>query len=73
MTEWEDLLFVCIVGMVLLATMAFLFGKIGGLWLAVADMQDDQRGVMRDLMCLKTEVDAMATREAERLRNGRIS
>ncbi|MDD7196828.1 MAG: hypothetical protein PUH15_01405 [Dialister sp.] len=52
----------------LLATMAFLFGKIGDLWLAVADMQDAQRGVMRDLMCLKTEVDAMATREAERLK-----
>ena len=37
MTEWEDLLFVCIVGMALLATIAFLFGKIGDLWLAVAD------------------------------------
>lgn len=68
MTEWEVMLFVCIVGMALLATIAFLFGKIGDLWLAVADMQDDQRGVMRDLMCLKTEVDAMATREAERLK-----
>lgn len=73
MTEWEVLLFVCIVGMGLLATIAFLFGKIGDLWLAVADLQDDQRGVMRDLMCVKTEVDAMATREAKRLRKGRIS
>ena len=35
MTEWEVLLFVCIVGMALLATIAFLFGKIGDLWLAV--------------------------------------
>lgn len=35
MTEWEVLLFVCIIGMWLLATMAFLFGKIGDLWLAV--------------------------------------
>ena len=68
MTEWEDLLFVCIVGMVLLATIAILFGKIGDLWLAVADMQDDQRGVIRDLVVLKTEVDAMAEREAERLK-----
>ena len=68
MDEWEILLFVCIVGMMLLATIAFLFGKIGDLWLAVADMQDDQRGVMRALMCLKTEVDAMAAREAERLK-----
>lgn len=68
MTEWEVLLFLCIVGMALLATIAFLFGKIGDLWLAVADLQDDQRGVMRDLMCLKTEVDAMATQEAERLK-----
>lgn len=66
MDEWEILLFVCIVGMVLLATIAFLFGKIGDLWLAVADLQDDQRGVMRDLMGLKTEVDAMAAREAQR-------
>lgn len=73
MDEWEILLFVCIVGMVLLATIAFLFGKIGDLWLAVADLQDDQRGVMRDLMVLKTEMDAMAAREAERLRKGRIS
>lgn len=73
MTEWEVLLFVCIVGMMLLATIAFLFGKIGDLWLAVADLQDDQRGVMRDLMVLKTEMDAMAAREAERLRKGRIS
>lgn len=73
MTEWEDLLFLCIVGMGLLATIAILFGKIGDLWLAVADMQDNQRGVMRDLMVLKTEVDAMATREAERLREERIS
>ena len=73
MTEWEVLLFVCIVGMGLLATIAILFGKIGDLWLAVADMQDDQRGVMRDLMCLKTEVDAIAAREAERLREERIS
>ena len=68
MTEWEVLLFVCIVGMGLLATIAFLFGKIGDLWLAVADLQDDQRSVMRDLMVLKTEVDAMAAREAKRLR-----
>lgn len=73
MTEWEVLLFVCIVGMGLLATIAFLFGKIGDLWLAVADLQDDQRGVMRDLMGLKTEVDAIAAREAKRLREGRIS
>lgn len=73
MTEWEVLLLVCIVGMGLLATIAFLFGKIGDLWLAVADLQDDQRGVVRDLMVLKTEVDAMAVREAESLRKGRIS
>ena len=73
MAEWEVLLFVCIVGMVLLMAIAFLFGKIGDLWLAIADLQDDQRGVARDLMVLKTEVDAMATREAERLRKGRIS
>lgn len=66
MTEWEVLLFVCIVGMALLATIAFLFGKIGDLWLAVADLQDDQRSVMRDLMVLKTEVEAMAMREAQR-------
>ena len=73
MPEWEVLLFVCIVGMGLLATMAFLFGKIGDLWLAVADLQDDQRGVMRDLVVLKTEVDAIAAREAERLMEERIS
>lgn len=73
MTEWEILLFICIVGMMLLATIAFLFGKIGDLWLAVADLQDDQRGVMRDLVVLKTEVDAIAAREAERLREERIS
>lgn len=72
MDEWEVLLFVCIVGMGLLATIAFLSGKIGDLWLAVADLQDDQRGVMRDLMGLKTEMDAMAAREAERLREGKI-
>lgn len=60
MTEWEVLLFVCIVGMV-------------HLWLAVADLQDDQRGVVRDLMVLKTEVDAMAARETERLRKERSS
>ena len=73
MTEWEILLFICIVGMMLLATIAFLFGKIGDLWLAVADLQDDQQGVIHDLMVLKTEVDAMAAREAERLREERIS
>lgn len=74
MTEWEVLLFVCIVGMGLLVTIAFLFGKIGDLWLAIADLQDDQRGVVRDLMILKTEVDAMAAREAGRLKKeGRIS
>lgn len=71
MDEWEILLFVCIVGMVLLATIAFLFGKIGDLWLAVADLQDDQQGVVRDLMVLKTEVDAMAAREVERLKEGK--
>lgn len=74
MTEWEVLLFVCIVGMLLLATIAFLFGKIGDLWLAVADLQDDQREVERGLMVLKTEVGAMAMREARRQkREGRIS
>lgn len=73
MTEWEVLLFVCIVGMALLATIAILFGKIGDLCLAVADLQDDQRGVVHDLMVLKTEVDAMAAREAKKLREGRIS
>ena len=74
MDEWEILLFVCIVGMVLLATIAFLFGKIGDLWLTIADLQDDQRGVVHDLMVLKTEVNAMAAREAERLKKeGRIS
>ena len=73
MPDWEILLFVCIVGMVLLVTIAFLFGKIGDLWLAIADLQDDQREMARDLMILKTEVDAMAAREAERLRKeGRI-
>lgn len=66
MTEWEVLLFVCIVGMGLLATIAFLFGKIGDLWLAIEDLQDDQREVARGLMVLKTEVDAMAAREAQR-------
>mgnify|MGYP000702411476 CR=1 FL=1 len=74
MDEWEILLFVCIVGMVLLATIAFLFEKIGDLWLAIADLQDDQRGVVRDLMVLKTEVDAMAARKTERLKKeGKIS
>lgn len=74
MTEWEVLLLVCIVGMGLLATIAILFGKIGDLWLAVADLQDNQRGVVRDLMVLKTEMDAMAAREAERLKKeGKIS
>ena len=71
MTEWEVLIFVCIAGMGLLATIAFLFGKIGDLWLAIADLQDDQREVARGLMVLKTEVDAMAAREAERLRKGK--
>lgn len=74
MTEWGGMLFVCIVGMLLLATIAFLFGKIGDLWLAVADLQDDQREVARGLMVLKTEVEAMAMREARRQkREGRIS
>lgn len=73
MTEWEVLLLVCIVGMGLLATIASLFGKIGDLWLVVLQVSDGQRGVVRDLMVLKTEVDAMAAREAERLRKGRIS
>lgn len=74
MTDWKILLFVCIVGMGLLATIAFLFGKIGNLWLAIADLQDDQREVARDLMVLKTEVDAMAAREAGRLKKeGKIS
>ena len=68
MTEWEGMLFVCIAGMGLLVTIAFLFGKIGDLWLAIADLQDDQREVARDLMVLKTEVDAMAAREAGRLK-----
>lgn len=68
MTDWEILLLTCIVGMGLLVTIAFLFGKIGDLWLAIADLQDDQRGVVRDLMVLKIEVDAMAAREAKRLK-----
>ena len=55
MTEWEVLLFVCIVGMVHLA-------------LAVDNLQDHQRRVVRDLMGLKIEVDAMAAREAKRLK-----
>lgn len=74
MAEWEGMLFVCIAGMGVLVTIAFLFGKIGDLWLAIADLQDDQREVARDLMVLKTEVDAMAAREAERLRKeGKVS
>lgn len=73
MTEWEMLLFVCIAGMGLLVAIAFLFGKIGDLLLAIADLQDDQREVARDLMVLKTEVNAMAAREAKRLREERIS
>lgn len=66
MTEWGALLFICIAGMGLLVTIAFLFGKIGDLWLAIADLQDDQRKMARDLMILKTEVDVMAAREAGR-------
>lgn len=66
MTDWEVLLFACIAGMGLLVAIAFLFGKIGDLWLAIADLQDDQQEVVRDLMILKTEVDAMAAREAGR-------
>lgn len=57
MTEWEVLLFVCIVGMV-------------HLWLVVDNLQDHQRRVVRDLMGLKMEVDAMAAREAKRLKKG---
>lgn len=57
MTEWEVLLFVCIVGMV-------------HLWLVVDNLQDHQRRVVRDLMVLKIEVDAMAAREAKRLKKG---
>lgn len=68
MTDWEILLFVCIAGTGLLVAIAFLFGKIGDLWLAIADLQDDQREVARDLMGLKIEVDAMAAREAKRLK-----
>ena len=57
-----------------MVAIAFLFGKIGDLWLAIADLQDDQREVARDLMIVKTEVDAMAAREAERLKKeGKIS
>lgn len=59
MTEWEVLLFVCIVGMVYL-----------WLGLAVDNLQDHQRRVVRDLMGLKIEVDAMAAREAKRLKKG---
>lgn len=66
MAEWEGMLFVCIAGMGLVVAIAFLFGKIGDLWLAIADLQDDQREMARDLMILKTEVDAMAAREAGR-------
>lgn len=74
MTDWEVLLFVCIAGMGLLVAIAFLFGKIGDLWLAIADLQDDQREVARDLMIVKTEVDVMAAREAQRQKKeGRIS
>lgn len=57
MTEWEALLFVCIVGMV-------------HLWLAVDNLQDHQRRVELDLLGLKIEVDAMAAREAKRLKKG---
>lgn len=57
MTEWEVLLFVCIVGMV-------------HLWLVVDNLQDHQRRVVRDLIGLKIEVDAMAAREAKRLKKG---
>lgn len=60
MTEWEVLLFVCIVGMV-------------HLWLAVNNLQDHQRRVVRDLMGLKIEVDSMAARETERRREERSS
>ena len=70
MTEWEVLLFVCIVGMCLLETIAFFFGKIGDLWLAVDNLQDHQQRVVRDLMGLKIEVNAMAAREAKRLKKG---
>lgn len=73
MTEWEVLLFVYIVGMALLVTITILFGKIENLWLAVDNLRNHQRRVVRDLMVLKTEVDAMAAREAERRRKeGRI-
>lgn len=48
--------------------------KIGDLWLAIEDLQDDQREVARGLMVLKTEVDAMAAREAQRQKKeGNIS
>ena len=40
------------------------------LWLAVDNLQDHQRRVVRDLMGLKIEVDAMAAREAKRLKKG---
>ena len=73
MDAWEILLLVCIIGMGLLATIAFLFGKLRDLWLAVDNLQDHQRRVVHDLMVLKTEVDAMAAREAGRLREERIS
>lgn len=68
MTEWEVMLFVCIGAFGLLMLAYGAWGKMKDMALTILECKGDIGQLARDVAVLKIQLDSMAAREAERLR-----
>ena len=73
MNEWEILLLVSAGAFVLLTLVSWIFDKMKNMAVAILECIGSIRQLKRDVSALKIQLDSMAAREAERLRDERIS
>lgn len=73
MTEWEILLLVYTSAFGLLMLVYWAWGRMKDMALAILECRGDISQLTRDVSALKIQLDSMAAREAERLREERIS
>ena len=73
MTEWEILLLAYTGAFGLLMLVYWAWGRMKDMELAIFECRRDIGQLTRDVAVLKMQLDSMAAREAERLREEKIS
>ncbi len=73
MTEWEILLLAYTGAFGLLMLVYWAWGRMKDMALAIFECRRDIGQLTRDVAVLKMQLDSMAAREAERLREEKIS